>query len=561
MNDTASGTQEESKSLNFIEQFIEEDIRVGKNEGRVQTRFPPEPNGYLHIGHAKAFCLDFGLAEKYGGKCNLRFDDTNPVKEDIEYIDAIKEDIQWMGFDWEDREYYASDYFDELFHFAIKLIKKGKAYVCHMSAEEVSQSRGTPTEPGKLSPYRNRTIEENLDLFKRMKTGEFPDDTCILRAKIDMSSPNMHLRDPILYRIRHTNHHRTGNTWCIYPMYDWAHGQSDSIEGITHSLCTLEFEVHRPLYDWFISELEIFPSRQIEFARLNLSYTIMSKRKLLQLVKEGQVAGWDDPRMPTLSGMRRRGYTPDSIKNFVNTVGIAKRNNVIDIALLEFAVREDLNKKAPRVMAVLDPIKLIIDNYPDDQVEELETINNPEDESMGVRTMPFYKEVFIERDDFMENPPNKYFRLAPGREVRLKSAYIIKAESVEKDENGNITVVHCTYDPDSKSGSSTITRKIKGTLHWVSAKHALDAEVRLYDRLFMDQDPDGHKDKDFMEFLNPGSLTILKGCKVEPSLGSVRYPDQFQFQRLGYFNCDKDSRENQLVFNRTVGLRDTWSRK
>jgi len=560
MTDRESGTPEESKSLNFIEQIIEEDIRSGKNKGRVHTRFPPEPNGYLHIGHAKAFCLDFGLAEKYGGKCNLRFDDTNPIKEDVEYVDAIKEDIQWMGFDWEDREYYASDYFDELYHFAIELIKKGKAYVCHLSAKDVSENRGTPTIPGTESPYRNRSVEENLELFEKMKAGEFPDDTCILRAKIDMASPNMHMRDPILYRIRHTPHHRTNSNWCIYPMYDWAHGQSDSIEGITHSLCTLEFEVHRPLYEWFIKELEIFPSRQIEFARLNLSYTIMSKRKLLQLVQEKHVSGWDDPRMPTLSGMRRRGYTPASIRNFVDTVGIAKRENVIDVALLEFAVREDLNIVAPRVMAVLDPVKLIIDNYPEGQVEELETINNPEDESMGIRTMPFCRELYIERNDFMEDPPKKFFRLAPGKEVRLKSAYIIKAESVEKDAEGNITVVHCSYDPDSKSGSGTVSRKVKGTLHWVSAQHALDAEVRLYDRLFNDPDPDGHKDKDFLEFLNPDSLVILTGCKVEPSLASARYPDQFQFQRIGYFNCDKDSTPDRLVFNRTVGLRDNWRR-
>ncbi|MEA1876099.1 MAG: glutamine--tRNA ligase/YqeY domain fusion protein [Bacteroidota bacterium] len=561
MTDNTDHKAEETKSLNFIEHIIEDDIREAKHEGRIHTRFPPEPNGYLHIGHAKAFCLDFGLAEQYGGKCNLRFDDTNPAKEDVEYVDAIKEDIQWLGFDWEDREYYASDYFGELYHFAEKLIQKGKAYVCHLSAKEISENRGTPTEPGKESPYRNRSIEENLDLFAKMKAGEFPDDTCTLRAKVDMTSPNMHMRDPILYRIRHIAHHRTESEWCIYPMYDWAHGQSDSIEGITHSLCTLEFEVHRTLYEWFISELEIFPSRQIEFARLNLSYTIMSKRKLLQLVENRKVNGWDDPRMPTLSGLRRRGYTPDSIKNFVNTIGIAKRNNVIDVALLEFAVREDLNKKAPRVMAVLDPIKLIIDNYPDEKVEELETINNPEDESMGIRTMPFCKEVYIERNDFMEDPPKKFFRLAPGREVRLKSAYFVTAQSIEKDENGNIIVVHCTYDPDTKSGSGTVTRKVKGTLHWVSAKHALDAEVRQYDRLFMDSDPDGHKDKDFMEFLNPNSLTIIKGCKMEPSLGSARYPDHFQFQRLGYFNCDKDSTENHLVFNRTVPLRDTWKKK
>ena len=559
--DNTNNRSEETKSQNFIEQIIEEDIREGKNEGRVHTRFPPEPNGYLHIGHAKAFCLDFGLAETYGGKCNLRFDDTNPVKEDVEYIDAIKEDIQWMGFDWSDQEYYASDYFDQLYHFAQKLIKKGKAYVCHLSAKEVSEARGTPTEPGKDSPYRNRSAEENLELFAQMRAGDFPDDTCVLRAKIDMSSPNMHLRDPIMYRIRHIAHHRTGNDWCIYPMYDWAHGQSDSIEGITHSLCTLEFEVHRPLYEWFIKELEIFPTRQIEFARLNLSYTIMSKRKLLQMVEENHVTGWDDPRMPTLSGLRRRGYTPDSIRNFVETVGIAKRENVIDVALLEYSVREDLNKIAPRVMAVLDPIKLIIDNYPDNQIEELETINNPEDESMGVRTMPFCKEIFIERNDFMEDPPKKFFRLTPGREVRLKSAYIIKCESVDKDENGEILAVHCTYDPDSKSGSGNVSRKVKGTLHWVSAKHALDAEVRLYDRLFMDSDPDGHKDKDFKDFINPDSLTVLKGCKLEPSLASSHYPDQFQFQRLGYFNCDKDSNHDRLVFNRTVPLRDNWKKK
>ena len=559
--DNTNNRSEDTKSQNFIEQIIEEDIREGKNEGRVHTRFPPEPNGYLHIGHAKAFCLDFGLAETYGGKCNLRFDDTNPVKEDVEYIDAIKEDIQWMGFDWSDQEYYASDYFDQLYHFAQKLIKKGNAYVCHMSAKEVSEARGTPTEPGKDSPYRNRSAEENLKLFAQMRAGDFPDDTCVLRAKIDMSSPNMHMRDPIMYRIRHIAHHRTGNDWCIYPMYDWAHGQSDSIEGITHSLCTLEFEVHRPLYEWFINELEIFPSRQIEFARLNLSYTIMSKRKLLQMVEENHVTGWDDPRMPTLSGLRRRGYTPDSIRNFVETVGIAKRENVIDVALLEYSVREDLNKIAPRVMAVLDPIKLIIDNYPDNQIEELETINNPEDESMGVRTMPFCKEIFIERNDFMEDPPKKFFRLTPGREVRLKSAYIIKCESVDKDENGEILAVHCTYDPDSKSGSGNVSRKVKGTLHWVSAKHALDAEVRLYDRLFMDSDPDGHKDKDFKDFINPDSLTVLKGCKLEPSLASSHYPDQFQFQRLGYFNCDKDSNHDRLVFNRTVPLRDNWKKK
>lgn len=559
MSDNSEKT-EKTKSLNFIEQIIEEDIRNSKNEGRIHTRFPPEPNGYLHIGHAKAFCLDFGLAEKYGGECNLRFDDTNPVKEDVEYVDAIKEDIQWMGFEWDDREYYASDYFDELYAFAIKLIKKGKAYVCHLTAQEISEARGTPQTPGKESPYRNRSVEENLELFDKMKNGDFPNDTCTLRAKINMASPNMHMRDPIMYRIRHTTHHRTGDDWCIYPMYDWAHGQSDSIEGITHSLCTLEFIPHRELYDWFIRELEIFPSRQIEFARLNLSYTIMSKRKLLELVQNGLVNGWDDPRMPTISGLRRRGYTPASIRNFVDAVGIAKRENVIDVALLEHSVREDLNKVAPRVMAVLDPVKLVIDNYPEGQVEEIETINNPEDESMGIRKMPFSREVYIERNDFMEDPPKKYFRLAPGNEVRLKSAYAVTCTSVEKDENGVVQVIHCTYDPDTKSGSGKVTRKIKGTLHWVSAKHAVDAEIRLYDRLFMNPEPDGHEDKDFKDFLNPDSLAVQTGCKVEPSLATARYPDHFQFTRLGYFNCDKDSTPERLIFNKTVGLRDSWSK-
>ncbi|MCD6332414.1 MAG: glutamine--tRNA ligase/YqeY domain fusion protein [Bacteroidales bacterium] len=552
---------QEHKSLNFIEQFIEEDIKTGKHGGRVHTRFPPEPNGYLHIGHAKAFCLDFGLAEKYNGKCNLRFDDTNPVAEDTSYVDAIKKDIRWMGFDWEDREYYTSDYFDQLYDLAVKLIKKGKAYVCDLSAGEIGANRGTPTQPGVESPYRNRTVEENLDLFKRMKNGEFPDDSKTLRAKIDMASPNMHMRDPILYRIRHVSHHRTGNKWCIYPMYDWAHGQSDSIEEITHSLCTLEFEVHRPLYEWFIRELEIFPSRQIEFARLNLSYTIMSKRKLLQLVNEKHVSGWDDPRMPTIHGLRRRGYTPESIRTFAEMVGIAKRENVIDVALLEYCIREDLNKKAARVMAVLDPVKLIIDNYPDDQEEQLKTINNPEDESMGSRILPFCKELYIERDDFKEDPPKKFFRLSPGREVRLKSAYIIKGESVEKDTDGHIIAIHCTYDPDSKSGSGQVHRKVKGTLHWVSARHALNAEVRLYDRLFNDPDPDGHKDHDFKEFINPDSLKILANCKVEPSLQQSKPLDHLQFIRLGYFNVDPDSTPEHLVFNRTVPLRDTWGKK
>ncbi|TSA31854.1 MAG: glutamine--tRNA ligase/YqeY domain fusion protein, partial [Porphyromonadaceae bacterium] len=505
---------DESKPLNFIEQIVEEDLKSGKHGGRVQTRFPPEPNGYLHIGHAKAFCLDFGIASEHGGKCNLRFDDTNPITEDTSYVDAIRKDIKWMGFDWEDREFYASDYFDQLYEFALKLISKGKAYVCQLSAEEVNATRGTDFEPDQPSPYRDRPVEENLGLFRRMKNGEFPNDSMTLRAKIDLASTNMQMRDPILYRIRHAHHHRTGDKWCIYPMYDWAHGQSDSIEGITHSLCTLEFVTHRPLYEWFIQELEIFPSRQIEFARLNLSYTIMSKRKLLQLVTEGHVSGWDDPRMPTLHGLRRRGYTPESIRAFTELVGIAKRENVIDVALLEFCIREDLNKIAPRVMAVLYPVKLIIDNYPVGQTEELETVNNPEDESAGRRKMPFSRELYIERDDFMEDPPKKYFRLSPGSEVRLKSAYIIKCESVVKKSDGQITEIHVTYDPSSHSGSAEAQRKVKGTLHWVSVPHALDAEVRLYDRLFSDPDPDGHKEQNFKEFLNPDSLTVLAHCKV-----------------------------------------------
>lgn len=552
--------KEEPKSLNFIEQIVEEDLKSGKHGGRVQTRFPPEPNGYLHIGHAKAFCLDFGIAEEYGGKCNLRFDDTNPITEDTSYVDAIRKDIKWMGFDWGDREFYASDYFDQLYEFALKLIEKGKAYVCELSADEVNATRGTDFEPDKPSPYRDRPIAENLDLFKRMKNGEFPNDSMTLRAKIDLASTNMHMRDPILYRIRHAHHHRTGNKWCIYPMYDWAHGQSDSIEGITHSLCTLEFVPHRPLYEWFIGELGIFPSRQIEFARLNLSYTIMSKRKLLQLVNEGHVSGWDDPRMPTLHGLRRRGYTPASIRAFTELVGIAKRENVIDVALLEFCVREDLNKLAPRVMAVLNPVKLVIDNYPEGQVEELETVNNPEDESAGTRKMPFCRELYIERDDFMEDPPKKYFRLSPDSEVRLKSAYIVKCESVVKDPEGNITEIHVTYDASSHSGSAEAQRKVKGTLHWVSAPHALDAEVRLYDRLFNDPDPDGHKDQNFKDFLNPDSLTVLRHCKVEPSLKSANHLDHLQFTRLGYFSVDTDSKPDALVFNRTVGLKDTWAK-
>ncbi|MDD3386116.1 MAG: glutamine--tRNA ligase/YqeY domain fusion protein [Bacteroidales bacterium] len=559
-DDKPTPAANEARSLNFIEQIVEEDIRSGKHKARVHTRFPPEPNGYLHIGHAKAFCLDFGIAEKYGGLCNLRFDDTNPITEDTSYVDSIRKDIHWMGFDWGNREYYASDYFDQLYDLAVQLIKKGKAFVCQLTADEVNASRGTDFEPDKPSPYRDRPVEENLQLFERMKNGEFPNDSMTLRAKIDLSSPNMHMRDPILYRIRHAHHHRTGDKWCIYPMYDWAHGQSDSIEGITHSLCTLEFVPHRPLYEWFIRELEIFPSRQIEFARLNLSYTIMSKRKLLQLVQEEHVKGWDDPRMPTIHGLRRRGYTPESIRQFADMVGIAKRENVIDVALLEYCIREDLNKRAPRVMGVLNPVKLIIDNYPEGKTEYLDTVNNPEDPEAGTRSLPFSRELWIEREDFMEDPPKKFFRLSPGNEVRLKSAYIVKAESVEKDADGIITAIHCTYDPQSLSGSDEAKRKVKGTLHWVSAAHALDAEVRLYDRLFNDPDPDGHKDHNFKEFLNPDSLTILNHCKVEPSLGEASELDHFQFIRLGYFNLDPDSSVGHLVFNRTVGLKDTWAK-
>jgi glutaminyl-tRNA synthetase len=554
--------ENEKKSLNFIEAIIEEDIENKKNDGRVHLRFPPEPNGYLHIGHAKSICLNFGLAEEYGGKCNLRFDDTNPVKEDVEYVDSIQEDIKWLGFRWNDKPYYASDYFDQLYEWAVKLIREGKAYVDDQPQELISEQRGVPTRPGIESPYRNRSVEENLDLFERMKNGEFEDGSKVLRAKIDMSSPNMHMRDPIMYRILHAEHHRTGNKWNIYPMYDWAHGQSDYIEGITHSLCTLEFEIHRPLYDWFLDQIVEgdYRPRQIEFARLNLSYTVMSKRKLLQLVEEGIVNGWDDPRMPTITGLRRRGYTPESIRNFADRIGVAKRDNVIDVGLLEFSVREHLNKITTRVMAVLDPVKLVITNYPEDKTEEMELVNNPEDEDSGSRMVPFGREIYIERADFMEDPPRKFFRLGPGREVRLKGAYIIKCEDYKKDDNGNITEIYCTYDPETKSGSG-VNRKVKGTLHWVSASHAIDAEVRLYDRLFSDEDPDGHKDKDFKEFLNPDSLKILKNCKLEPYLKTAAPGAKFQFQRIGYFCVDTDSAKDNLVFNRTVPLRDSWAKK
>lgn len=554
----------EGKSLNFIEQIIEEELAEGKNGGRVHTRFPPEPNGYLHIGHATSICLNFGLATEYQGKCNLRFDDTNPSKEDVEYIDSIQQDIQWLGFQWDGEPHFASDYFQQLYDWAEKLILEGKAYVDDQPAEVISAQRMTPTEPGVNSPYRDRTPEENLDLFRRMKNGEFQAGEKVLRAKIDMASSNMLMRDPIMYRIMHVSHHRTGDKWCIYPMYDFTHGQSDYLEGITHSICTLEFEVHRPLYNWFLDQLidTEYRPRQIEFARRNLSYTVMSKRRLLELVQKGIVAGWDDPRMPTITGLRRAGYTPESIRNFAEKVGVARREIVVDMALLEFCVREHLNKIAPRVMAVLDPVRVVIDNYPEGQTETVEIENNPEDETAGTRMVPFSRELYIERDDFMENAPKKFFRMTPGNEVRLKGAYIVKCESVEKDAEGNITTIHCTYDVDTRSGSgSASNRKVKGTLHWVSAPDAIEAEVRLYDRLFKDPDPAGHKDIDFKEFLNENSLKVLTGCKLEPSLKEAKEGDRFQFQRLGYFCVDKDSKPGALVFNRTVGLKDTWAKQ
>ena len=555
----------ESKSLNFIQQIIEEDLKNNVNDGRVHTRFPPEPNGYLHIGHAKSICLNFSLAQQYQGKCNLRFDDTNPVKEDTEYVDSIMEDIKWLGFEWDGDPLFTSDYFDQLYNWAVKLITDGKAYVDDQSASVIAEQKGTPTVPGTESPYRSRSIEENLDLFERMKNGEFKDGEKVLRAKIDMTSPNMHMRDPLMYRIMHAHHHRTGDKWCIYPMYDYAHGESDYIEGITHSICTLEFEVHRPLYEWFVDNLTDtdYRPKQREFARLNLSYTVMSKRKLLELVKDNHVNGWDDPRMPTVSGLRRRGFTPASIRNFADIIGVAKRNNVIDVSLLEHCVREDLNKTATRVMGVLNPVKLIIDNYAEGEEEWLSIDNNPEDENAGTREIPFSRELYIERDDFMEDAPRKFFRMTPGREVRLKAGYIVMCENAVKDADGNITEIHCTYDPKSKSGSGSeeSKRKVKGTLHWVSAKHAAKAEVRIYDRLFSHEAPDAQKDVDFKEFINPDSLSILSECYVEPCLKDAKAEQGFQFTRLGYFSVDKDTTADKLIFNRTVPLKDSWSKK
>lgn len=549
----------EEKPLNFIEEIIEEDLRNGKNDGRVLTRFPPEPNGYLHIGHAKSICLNFTLGEKYTGKTNLRFDDTNPVTEDTEYVDSIKNDIQWLGFQWAE-ELYTSDYFEQLFGYAVDLIKKGLAYVDDSTSEEIAVSKGTPTEPGVPTPYRDRSVEENLQLFLEMREGKYKDGEKVLRAKIDLANPNMHLRDPLLYRIKHAHHHRTGDKWCIYPMYDFAHGQSDSIEKITHSICTLEFIPHRPLYDWLIDKLEIFPSKQYEFARLNLSYTVMSKRKLLQLVNEGYVEGWDDPRMPTIAALRRRGYTPTSIRNFCERIGVQKRENMIDVSLLEFFIREDLNKTAWRRMAVLDPIKLVITNYPEGQEEELNGENNPEaEDGEGARTIPFSRELWIEREDFMENPPKKFFRLGPGLSVRLKHAYIVECHDFKTDENGRVTEVHCTYVPNSKSGEDTSGLKVKGTIHWVSVPHAKEAEVRLYDRLFHVENPAASKD--FKSSINPDSLQILEKAYIEPDLANAVPGKGYQFIRLGYFTLDTKSNTDHLVFNRTVGLRDSWAKE
>jgi len=552
--------------LDFVRQIVAEDIKTNKWGGRVATRFPPEPNGYLHIGHAKSICLNFGIAEEFGGQCNLRFDDTNPIKEEQEYIDSITEDVRWLGFDWQERLYYASDYFEQMYQYAVGLIKAGKAYVCDLTADQTRDYRGTLTKPGKDSPYRNRSVEENLDLFERMRAGEFPDGSRTLRAKIDMAHPNLNMRDPVMYRILHAKHPRTGDKCCIYPMYDWAHGLEDSIENITHSICTLEFENHRPLYDWFLDQLGIFHSQQIEFARLNLSYTVMSKRKLAQLVQQGLVNSWDDPRMPTICGQRRRGYSPQAIRNFCRIIGVNKFNSTIDIALLEHCLREDLNKTSARVMAVLRPLKVIIDNYPEGKVEQLEAINNPEDPDAGTRKVPFSRELYIERDDFMEEPPKKFYRLVPGREVRLRYAYFIRCENIVKDANGEIVELHCSYDPATRGGDAPDGRKVKSTLHWVSAPHALKAEVRLYDHLFAKENPDDvEQGQNFTASLNPNSLEILTDCRVEPSLKEAKPLSRFQFERLGYFCVDPDSlppggSSGKLIFNRTVNLRDTWAK-
>ena len=549
-----------TRPSNFLRDRIAEDLKTNKYNGRVQTRFPPEPNGYLHIGHAKAICIDFGLAEEFGGKTNLRFDDTNPEKEDVEYVESIKEDVQWLGYKW-DGLHYASDYFDQLYEWAIKLIKDGKAYVDDLSAEEIRKHRGTLTEPGKDSPYRNRSVEENLQLFEQMKSGQCVDGSRVLRAKIDMSSPNLNMRDPVMYRILHARHHRTGDKWCIYPMYDFAHGQSDSLEKVTHSMCSLEFADHQPLYNWFIKELGIFPSQQIEFDRLSLTYTLLSKRLLRRLVEVKRVSGWDDPRMPTLGGLRRRGYTPEAIRNFVAAVGVSRTNGIVELAMLEHFVREDLNKRAPRVMAVLNPLKVVIDNYPEGQVEEMDAVNNPEDESAGTRKIPFGRELYIEQDDFREVPPPKYFRLSPGKEVRLRYGYFITAKSVVKNDKGEVIEVHCNYDPATRGGNAPDGRKVKSTIHWVSAAHAVDAEVRVYDNLFSKEDPtdvpEGH---DFTENLNPNSLEVIAHAKLEPSLANALAGGRYQFERLGYFCADPDSKSGAPVFNRTVALKDTWAK-
>ena len=562
-DETSKKNQADSEpASNFIKHIIDDDLKTGRYDGRVHTRFPPEPNGYLHIGHAKSICLNFGLAQEYKGLCNLRYDDTDPSKEEIEYVESIKQDVRWLGYDWEDREYYASNYFEQLFEYAVQLIKAGKAYVDSLSADEIREYRGTLTRPGKNSPYRERSIAENLDLFERMRAGEFKDGEHVLRAKIDMASPNIILRDPTLYRIKHVPHYRTGGMWCIYPMYDFTHCLSDSIEGITHSICTLEFEINRALYDWVLDQLEVYHSRQIEFARLNLNFTVLSKRKLIRLVEERRVSGWDDPRMPTISGLRRRGYTPESIRNFCERIGVAKADSTVDIALLEYCIREDLNKRAPRVMGVLHPLKVVIDNYPAGKVEELEAINNPEDPALGTRKVPFSRELYIESDDFMEDPPKKFFRLAPGREVRLRYAYFVKCTDVVKDPaTGEVVELRCTYDPATRGGDAPDGRKVKGTLHWVSAEHSVPAEVRLYEHLFLKENPNEVEEgKTFTDYVNPRSLEVLKNCRVEPGLKGVEAGYRCQFERLGYFCADLDTAPGAPVFNRTVTLRDTWAK-